>query len=166
MEIRVDKISKSKKYTLLFDEISYALYVKYNWSINHVSKNNSYLVRKVYILGIRKTIRFHRELLEQLNTISIIDHKNRNSLDNRLCNLRIASKSENGANARKAQKKSSKYIGVHLSKKTKKWLATIGYKNKMVFLGEFISEHAAGLAYNIAAKQFFKAFANLNKIKA
>jgi len=53
----------------------------------------------------------------------IIDHINNDPLDNRMENLRFASRSQNAHNKTKSQGKSSKYIGV--SKKKNKWEARI-----------------------------------------
>jgi len=93
----------------------------------------------------------------------LIDHRNHNGLDNRCCNLRIATPSENQQNARKTKSKtSSRYKGVDLVKATGKWRTRIAVAGRRLFLGSFTSESDAALAYDHAALKYFGEFACLN----
>jgi len=60
-----------------------------------------------------------------------VDHCNRNGLDNRKCNLRWATTSQNQWN-RKIEMGTSKYKGVCRMTGTDKWLVRIGYKIKII----------------------------------
>jgi hypothetical protein len=93
-----------------------------------------------------------------------VDHKNRNKLDNRKENLRKANKSQNMRNIYSHKDSVSKYKGVSLYGKNKRWRARIYVKNKEIHLGSFKDEKDAALAYNEAAKKYFGEFACLNEV--
>jgi hypothetical protein len=90
------------------------------------------------------------------------DHINHNTLDNRRCNLRIATSSENQRNAQKHKEKSSKYKGVSWSKRANRWLVHITIERQQVYVGSFTAEIEAAKAYNDAALEAFGNFASLN----
>ena len=92
------------------------------------------------------------------------DHINRNGLDNRRCNLRLATKTENLRNSRKRKNASSKYKGVSFYKRDGVWQANIRVNKKLFYLGRFEKEIDAAKAYNDAAEQYFGEYANLNKL--
>jgi hypothetical protein len=76
--------------------------------------------------------------------VDIIDHINRNTLDNRISNLRSATHSKNMLNT------NSK--GYYFSKVAKKWLAQIQVDKKYKYLGLYKTEAEASNAY-ITEKQ-------------
>lgn len=108
-------------------------------------------------------ILMHRKIIKAPNGKQV-DNINGNKLDNRKCNLRLATNSQNHMNIKKYKNKTSKYKGVYWDKSREKWAADIKLNKKRIRLGRFSSEEAAGLAYNEAAVEFFKEFALLNKI--
>jgi hypothetical protein len=91
------------------------------------------------------------------------DHKNRDPLDNRKENLRLANNSQNCANKVKWYNNgSSKYKGVSFRKDMNCWRAKI-YKNcKPISLGHFSTEELAAKAYDKAAREYFGEFTVLN----
>ncbi len=93
-----------------------------------------------------------------------LDHINGNPADNRIKNLREATQSQNNGNRKKQKNCSSIYKGVCWNNAVDKWLVQIAIEGKGKYLGHFINERDAGLAYNIAAKKHFGKFALLNKI--
>jgi hypothetical protein len=93
-----------------------------------------------------------------------VDHRNRDGLDNRLRNLRYATSSQNNANKLKRSDNTSGYKGVFWHKRAKKWMAQLGYQNKLHYLGLFASKKEAALAYNEAAEQLAGEFACKNSI--
>lgn len=93
------------------------------------------------------------------------DHKNRNPFDNRRCNLRNATQTQNRGNMEKFKGTySSKFKGISWHMRSKKWIASIRVKNKLHHLGYFITEADAAAAYDKAALVYFGEFAKLNVI--
>jgi hypothetical protein len=66
-----------------------------------------------------------------------IDHINGNGLDNRLINLRKATRSENLKNQRKSYKNTSGVTGVSWHRASNKWRSTIKTLQKQFHLGAF-----------------------------
>ena len=94
----------------------------------------------------------------------VVDHKNRNTHDNRASNLRWCTYTENSFNRNKGMKvqsPSSKYKGVSWNTSCRKWLVHVRGQH----VGVFESEKEAAYAYNIRAKQDFGAFVKLNEIQ-
>jgi hypothetical protein len=70
-------------------------------------------------------------------TKEIIDHKNRNRLDNRRFNLIISNKSKNAVNSNLRANNSSGVTGVSFSKRQNKWRSYISSNGKRLELGWF-----------------------------
>ncbi len=94
----------------------------------------------------------------------LIDHRNRNGLDNRRQNLRIVTQSENLRNHHKrCGYGSSRFNGVSWQKVQKIWTAyTCIGKAQKKYLGCFKDEIAAAIACDKANIQIFKEKAFLN----
>lgn len=91
-----------------------------------------------------------------------IDHINGDRADNRLCNLRVATRADNLRNMKVSGLGSSKFKGVSWSKCVGKWTAQITLGNKKKHLGCFESEVDAARTYDEAAKELYGKFAKLN----
>ena len=135
-----------------------------------------YAARSVH-LGVfngvqkRKRVFMHKAILEKyLGTKELqeTDHINCDSLDNRKCNLRLATRKQNGSNRRIPKSNTSGYKGVSWDKTTtnrdKKWLARIKVNNRLINLGRYLTKEEAAQVYNQAASQYFGEFSNLNQI--
>jgi hypothetical protein len=68
---------------------------------------------------------------------NVIDHVNGTGLDNRLCNLRDVSPSENMRNMRRTKANRSGTTGVCGDTTRKKWMATITAGGKNMYLGRY-----------------------------
>lgn len=66
-----------------------------------------------------------------------IDHINGNRADNRIENLRLATRAQNQANAKLRKDNTSGYKGVSFHKKHGKWSANISVNGKVVWLGVY-----------------------------
>ena len=110
-------------------------------------------------------VQMHRALLQPPDDLDV-DHINGDGLDNRRCNLRIVSTTENISRKRKTSATTySIYKGVSHSKSKKNpWCAYICPRGKYIHLGLFKTEEDAAIAYNDAAIKYFGEFARLNDI--
>lgn len=107
-------------------------------------------------------VMMHQYLMAKKHTnCVVIDHINRNKLDNRMCNLRSTSIAVNNHNKGKKEGCASQYIGV--VKKGNKWQAKIQVNGVRHNLGTYKEEIDAAKAYNEAARREYKENANLNK---
>lgn len=94
-----------------------------------------------YDQATHKTWRMHTFL-----GFSNYDHIDRNELNNRRDNLRMATAQEQVWNRNKASKKSSNVVGVSWYDRDKRWSAEIFYNGKKVFRKYFKTENEAILA--------------------
>lgn len=84
-----------------------------------------------------------------------IDHINGIRSDNRLCNLRPATKKQNCENRVASQKNKSGYRGVNECKKTHLWVARIHHNGKGRSLGYFKTPALAGEFAELAREMVF-----------
>jgi hypothetical protein len=85
--------------------------------------------------------------------VSGIDHTNLIRADDRFCNLREATASQNQANAPMRKDGKSGFKGVHRRKN--KWVAEIQVNGKQIFLGSFDTPERAFIEYCFAAWRHF-----------
>ena len=111
----------------------------------------------------RLYINMHREIINPPYPL-VVDHINRNSLDNRKANLRPATQAQNSINRKyiKPKNSSSKYKGVTWHKRIKKWQIQICFNGIHKTIGYFHDEIEAAKAYDEAAKKYHGDFAVLN----
>lgn len=91
----------------------------------------------------------------------LVDHENRDGLDNRRANIRISTAGENAANADLRSDNTSGFKGVYAS--GNRWTARIKVDGKKVYLGSFDTAQQAADAYDNAAIEAFGEFALLNR---
>lgn len=91
----------------------------------------------------------------------LVDHINRDGLDNRRVNLRLCNQSQNKANRPAPRNNTSGYKGVHATR-SGRWAARITIDYRAIHLGTFDDAWAAAEAYNAAALAAWGAFALLN----
>lgn len=97
-----------------------------------------------------------------LTGLPLVDHVNRNGLDNRRINLRPATRSQNAANAGFLRNNTSGYRGVSWHRATKKWGVQLIARGRKFYLGEFADPIEAAHAYDAAANREFGEYATLN----
>lgn len=87
-----------------------------------------------------------------------VDHVNRVKDDNRLCNLRLATRSQNAMNQTVQRRSASGLKGVSRTR-TNRWTAGIGYARKRFGLGSYKTAKLASAAYAAAAEILHGSFA-------
>jgi len=92
----------------------------------------------------------------------VIDHINRDTLDNRVSNLRIITRSINSVNQKKRKSTSSKYKGVYFDNAVRKWCSCMRINGIYLNLGRFKSEKEAAEMYDNVAKEWYGSYAVLN----
>lgn len=105
--------------------------------------------------------RIHRliwKIQSGLDPVALIDHIDRNKLNNKWENLREATKSQNNKNA--SFKNSSGFIGVYFDNRSKKYQAAIRINGKNKSLGYFNTAEEAFKVRSIAEKATHGEFAN------
>lgn len=106
------------------------------------------------------TLRMHRLILNA-EPDQIVDHANRNGLDNRRRNLRFGNRSLNAANSKhRVDRRSSPYRGVYKYRDIYK--AEIRVNTRLIRLGNFVDPIEAAIAYDVAALGHFGEFAQCN----
>jgi hypothetical protein len=136
------------------DDEDYARVAAWRW---HAHRERTGIWYARCRMGTR-TVYMHRFIM---GGTGLIDHENRDGLDNRRRNLRPADKSLNAANQRKSRG-SSRYKGVSWYSADRKWRARIKVQGKQYELGQFADEADAGKAYDAAARGLFGPYARIN----
>ena len=116
--------------------------------------------RKVHVFG--KVLRIHRLVWfvhHGVWPVGEIDHINGIRNDNRISNLREASREENGRNRPLSKNNSSGINGVVFNKRLNKWQAQIFRSGKNYHLGTYISIDDAIAARAKATQQYHGEFA-------
>lgn len=81
----------------------------------------------------------------------IVDHKNRNGLDNRIVNLRLATRSINNLNCKLRVDNKSGFRGVGWDKQHKKWVAQIRINKTTKKCGRYQTPWEAAIAFDRVA---------------
>ena len=123
----------------------------------HKSYSNGYLQVNLCNNKIKKTIEIHKLVaIGFLNHTAcgyklVINHIDLNKTNNKVYNLEIVTSRKN--TNKKHLKSTSKYTGVSWNTKSNKWKSQIRINNKDIYLGLFINEKQASIAYNNKLKE-------------
>ena len=104
-----------------------------------------------------RSVLIHRMLIDS----DIVDHKNRNGLDNRRVNIRPCTSSQNGMNRNVRSDSVSGFRGVSKRCDGKKWRASIGHNGGQFHLGSFATFAEAVEARVRKEIELFGEFANV-----
>lgn len=111
-------------------------------------------------LSQKRRILMHREIL-RAGPDQLVDHRDRDGLNNTRSNLRCATNTQNGANSI-SKRGSSQFKGVFWDNQVQRWHARITVGKRQHFLGRFDNELEAAAAYDAAARVYFGEFARPN----
>ena len=157
------EIALTRGKVALVDEADFDWLNQWTWSALECpcSGNRSvfYAYRVQVVDGKQRGILMHRLILGAAKG-QITDHRNRDGLDNRRCNLRVCNTAQNSLNrlGYPAEKKTSRFKGVFWDLRNSKW--TVQFRHKHV--GVFHDEEDAAMAYDLAAFAYSPEFARLN----
>ena len=159
----VKEIQLTQGKVALVDDEDFEELNKYKWCAHKPGTASTYYAMRaisVIINGKRKQkmIDMHRQILGFPK--GMIDHINRNGLDNRKKNLRICTRSTNRLNSKIRKDNKSGFRGVCWYKQTKKWVAHIAQPR--ITIGYFDDVIEAAKAYDKKAIELYGDFAQLN----
>lgn len=157
-------VINSKTYgthVVLYDEQDAHKVEPWSWSL--FKGHNTYYAARRTPRPNRKTILMHREVTDCPKGM-MVDHINRNGLDNRRANLRVCTMSENMMNRTKTKQNSTGYKGVYHTddSKVNPYKAKIQKDKKVYCIGRYSTAKEAARAYDAKAKELFGEFAKLN----
>lgn len=168
------EIELSRGYKSKIDDEDYELVTRYKWHANPKTfKNGKVYVRAAARIWHKEEKRYYNWTLAnwimQPSKGLVVDHINRDPLDNRRRNLRICTQSENIFNKESSNlNRTSKYRGVHFDKsrahRKKHWMANLNHEGKSYRIGRFETEVEAAKAYNKLAKELYNSPWILNNI--
>ncbi len=118
---------------------------------------NGYAVRR----DKNRIISMHRAIMQPPEGM-VVDHQNRNKLDNTRVNLRVCTPEENARNRSKPRRTSSRFRGVSFSEHQGKYRAEIWYKGERFPCRYFTDEIEAARARDYEAVQVLGEEALLN----
>lgn len=146
------------------DDEDYEYLNQWKWCV--MKSGNVYYAHRKFTVSKnkRETVQMHRLLMNPDNNKTyIIDHRDRDGLNNQKYNLRKCTHAENIRNrVNLYTNKTSKYKGVSWEKGCKKFRAKITYNGVIQHLGVFKTDIEAAKAYDKAAVMYFGEFSKLN----
>lgn len=136
---------------------------KYKWFIRHnKSEDNYYVVATVYN-GLNEsgkpiyTAEYLHRYVTNAKDYHLVDHKNLDTLDNRLNNLRLVDRRQNAINRSGANSNNkSGYRNVSWNKYYEKWVVQLQIDGKNNVLGMFDDVHEAGAFAENMREKYYK----------
>lgn len=150
------EIPLTKGFVAIVDDEDADLVQEFKWYALVMRPNGIYAARTVWNKGNQRTEYLHRLLLNPPPGFHV-DHKNRDTLDDRRENLRVATPRQNMANA---PARSGRFKGVRPLKNI--WTARITIDGRDRHLGCARSAEEAARMYDAAALEIYGEFALLN----
>lgn len=108
-------------------------------------------------------ITMHSVIAKRMGIVGMVDHKDRNPLNNQRDNLRLITHATNKLNSELVVKSKTGYRGVY-EIRPGRFRASITVGDKTQYIGTFSCPKQAAVAYNNEAKKHFGDFAVLNEV--
>lgn len=113
---------------------------QYKWFL----KDEKYVRTHMNINDKDKKVGLHRIIMNVVdNKNVVVDHIDRNPLNNRKSNLRVTTQAKNCINKARQSNNTSGIVGVTWRKENNKWEAQIKLNGKMIHLGLFLDKEDA-----------------------
>ncbi len=149
-------IPLSQGFQAQVDNADYARLKQFCWRYQE-----GYAVRTMRLHTRRINIPMQYDVLA-VGPNQIIDHKDRNGLNNQRFNLRPCTYQQNARNSTRPKNNTSGYKGVTWHHQARRWVAYIYVDNQRLHLGRFLDKLAAARRYDSAAAYYHAEFASLN----
>ncbi len=147
-------VALTKGQKTLIDVFKYETVMERNWNAQWCESTHSY-----YAKGNHGGPLLHRFLMGVDDPKIEVNHRNGDTLDNRLCNLRVVTHSESTMNRGVFANNTSGCTGVYLHKRTKTWGAYVNRDGKRKYLGYFPTKQQAIEARKTAEPEYHGEFA-------
>jgi len=147
----------------LVDEADYDRLMQWKWYARYSKSTHTfYALRGIKTAGSMTSVLMSRDILGLgKGDKRLAEHANRDTLDNRRKNLRIATRSQNGANRGLNKNNASGFKGVRLYKDRGQWEAGVRVNGQMKHLGFFATPEEAYEVYKAAMLELFGEFARV-----
>ena len=147
----------------LVDDCDFEKVNQFKWCAHKGLKNHTFYAYRntPYVAGHRTQQLLHRFILGVDDSTIEVDHKNRDGLDCRRHNLRVATHSQNQGNRKLGDKSASGFKGV--SWQDSQWVTRISINGKTKWLGYSNDKVTAAKKYDAAAIEAFGDFALTNE---
>jgi hypothetical protein len=155
-----DSYTKIHISNVIIDKKNYTKLNMYKWRVSTAYPGTDSERKSVYAYINGKQVYMHRFILNAPKGLDV-DHINRNPLDNRKCNLRIATRRQNNFNRRATP--ISGYAGVYFKKNKSIFVRVTNGPINYEVTG-FTDIHDAVLAYNELALLIHKDTAVINDL--
>lgn len=133
---------------------------QWNWCAYRCPKGTFYAVRTDHDGAVQRTVRMHRALACAPSSMEV-DHVDRDPLNNRRSNIRIATRAQNNRNRGRQRNNTSGYKGVSWYAEHEQWGGRIRVGGRTHFLGLHHDPADAYAAYCEAAARLHGEFANV-----
>ncbi len=145
------------------DKADYPLIMDYKWYLNNQGYPYTFGKGSVNFGKRGKTLHKFLFRKQHIEKGYVIDHINRNKLDNRRENLRIITQKENSYNRTKNCNSNNTYKGVKIDKKTLgTYKACISKDNINYEIKDIPDEESAAKIYDLMAEELFGEYAGKN----
>jgi len=148
---------KDKTYFSIIDSEDYEEISKYRWHLHKQFKFQKCIRMSAHTRIKNKTIYMHRMILKPPFD-RLVDHKDRNGLNNKRNNIRICTYAQNSQNRKKPNNNTTGYKGLSYVSKKSGYKVEVGGKD----IGYSTNKIEAAKMYDKAAKELFGEFARLN----
>lgn len=141
------------------DDEDYERVSAHRWTVSSQRRADGstrvYVKRSIRVPGRHQTTQYLHRFIMDAPVGMEVDHINGIRTDNRICNLRECTNTQNGQNILAASPLSSCGLrGVVLDKRRGTWRAEITVNGRCRFLGTFKDKHEAHVAYLKAKEKY------------
>lgn len=152
-------------YKVLIDDEDWERVKQYRWHLNKSyfrRTGNFYFRTRPYTNGKRSCLMLHSYIFGRIPKGLYLDHINRNTLDNRKKNLRLATPQQNKYNQKCRKDNTTGYKGVSVQTHCKKYIVRIVHNGKRHSLGTYSDPVEAARVYDKKAIELYGEFACTN----